>query len=185
MTAPTLNLCLDLNIWCAAFLADQKGRSNTASQSLVDIVRKRRTEHFSVQLVISWGMLNRLRKVLEIDLHASRTTAEHIIKTIAGYAHSGPHLTLGGTNIIPIPDAEDAHVFDTALAGQAHLLVTANFDDFTAANGKILMKGRVGIIKPAKGKLVIAHPFKAAEWLRKGVFPDVKTISKMGQPREK
>ena len=34
-----LRLCIDLNIWVAALLADCKGRSNTASQYLVELVR--------------------------------------------------------------------------------------------------------------------------------------------------
>jgi hypothetical protein len=34
-----LRLCLDLNIWVAALLADRKGRTNTGSQYLVEIVR--------------------------------------------------------------------------------------------------------------------------------------------------
>jgi hypothetical protein len=34
-----LRLCLDLNIWVAALLADRKGRSNTAAQYLVEVVR--------------------------------------------------------------------------------------------------------------------------------------------------
>jgi hypothetical protein len=34
-----LRLCLDLNIWCAALLADIKGTQNSACQSIVDTVR--------------------------------------------------------------------------------------------------------------------------------------------------
>ncbi|WP_254172879.1 PIN domain-containing protein [Planktothrix pseudagardhii] len=59
-----LRLCLDLNIWCAALLADRKGKQDTACQSLVKIVREGTCTLGSVQLIISWGMLNRLSSVL-------------------------------------------------------------------------------------------------------------------------
>jgi hypothetical protein len=60
-----LRLCLDLNIWCAVLLADRKGRQSTVSQCLVEIVRQGNCVLAPVQLVISWGMLNRLHLVLE------------------------------------------------------------------------------------------------------------------------
>lgn len=36
-----LKLCLDLNIWCAALIAERKERQNTACQTLVRVVRER------------------------------------------------------------------------------------------------------------------------------------------------
>jgi hypothetical protein len=86
-----LRLCLDLNIWCAALLADSKGREGTASQALIKIVRHGYCLSMLVQLIISWGMLNRLRKVLECDLGVSPPTAELYINTcqspVRGAAH--------------------------------------------------------------------------------------------------
>ncbi|MGB7414833.1 MAG: hypothetical protein WA902_11555 [Thermosynechococcaceae cyanobacterium] len=55
---------MDLNVWVAALLADAKGRQSTASQSIVAIVRQGYCLSQPVQLIISWGMLNRLRQVL-------------------------------------------------------------------------------------------------------------------------
>jgi len=59
-----LRLCLDLNIWCAALLADIKENQNMATprklsacQSIVDTVRYGRCYMGKVELVISWGML--------------------------------------------------------------------------------------------------------------------------------
>ena len=43
-----------------------------------------------------------------------------------GYAGTAPYIVLGGTGLMPMRDQEDAHVLDTAVAGQAHLLVTAH-----------------------------------------------------------
>ena len=49
-----LRLCIDLNIWVAALLADCKGRSNTASQYLVELVRSSASPVGEVSLIISW-----------------------------------------------------------------------------------------------------------------------------------
>jgi hypothetical protein len=59
-----LRLGLDLNIWCAALLADAKGTQNSAYQNIVNTVRYGRCQMGTVELVISWGMLNRLEQVL-------------------------------------------------------------------------------------------------------------------------
>ena len=58
-----LRWCLDLNIWCAAFLADIKGSQNSSCQTLVKIIREGNCDLGTVELVISWGMLNRLQSV--------------------------------------------------------------------------------------------------------------------------
>lgn len=176
MAQPVLNLCLDLNIWCAAFLADRKGAGNTASQTLVSMVRSGQTADLPLQLVVSWGMLTRLRKVFEVDWGVPRPTVDLLVETIAGYARLGPagtapHLTLGGTGLMPMRDEEDAHVVDTAIAGGAHLLVTANFDDFLGLKGRVVEVGRVALVETAKARLIVAHPFQAVEWLRSGQLP--------------
>ena len=73
-----LRLCLDLNIWCAALLAERKRRQNTACQTLVSIARERKCFWGAVELVISWGMLNRLEKVLVKDLQVSPLKASNV-----------------------------------------------------------------------------------------------------------
>jgi predicted nucleic acid-binding protein len=163
MTA-ILRICLDLNIWCAALLADHKGRQNTASQSLVEIVQKGSCLSLPVQLVISWGMLNRLQKVLVQDLKVSTQTAELYISTIAAYTHLGamgfsPQLTLGGTGIIPIHDTEDVHVLETAIAGKANILVTANFKDFISKDVKVVIPERHAVYQNPDHAFQIAHPY--------------------------
>ena len=59
-----LRLCIDLNIWVAALLADRKGRSNTAAQYLVELVRSGVSPVGEVSLIISLGMLDELRSVI-------------------------------------------------------------------------------------------------------------------------
>jgi hypothetical protein len=81
-----LRLCLDLNIWVAALFADGKGRTNTASQYLVEVVRSGNSPAGSISLVISWGMLDELRSVLIEHLNLSEETATSYTMAIAGRA---------------------------------------------------------------------------------------------------
>ncbi len=174
-----LRVCLDLNIWCAALLADGKGRENTASQSLVAMIRQGACLSRPVQLVISWGMLNRLRKVLTQDLKVSAHTADFYLSTIAAYAHLGalgasPQLTLGGTGVIPLRDTEDAHVLETAIAGKADFLITANFKDFITKNTAVVNPDRHAIHHSPDCTVHIVHPYLMMDWLRSGKIPDPK-----------
>jgi predicted nucleic acid-binding protein len=178
--AAALRVCLDLNIWCAALLADRKGRQNTASQSLVAMVRQGSCLSSPVQIVISWGMLNRLLKVLVQDLKVSAQTAELYISTIAAYARLGAmgaslQLTLGG---IPLRDTEDAHVLETAIAGRANILITANFKDFISKGTEIVISGRHAVYRsPDDHAFQVVHPYLMMDWLRVGQIPNISSGS--------
>ena len=173
---PLIHLCLDLNIWYSALLADRKNREGTATQSLVEIVKQGFCTLGQVQLVISWGMLNRLRLVLERDLSIPHSAIDLYISAIGGYAQlgpagSGPHLSLGGTGIIALQDSEDAHVLETALAGRATVLVTANFEDFISKDTNIIIPNRHAIHFSPAHTVHIAHPYLMMEWIRTGQIP--------------
>lgn len=168
-----LRICLDLNVFVASLLATERGRRDTAAQSLVESVRRGDSALGPIQLIISWGMLNRLGKVLERDLHVPHERMSLYLQAIAAYAALGPErldplLTLGGTGIIPMRDEEDRHVLETASAGGADLIVTSNLGDFAIREMEILEAGRVLAYQGRRGRVVIAHPFRAAEWLRHG-----------------
>lgn len=90
MNKKVVRLCLDLNIWCAALLADFKGRQNTSSQRLVQIVRSGFCSLGNVELVISWGMLERLQKVLVRDLNINPEVARLYLDAIIGFAQLAP-----------------------------------------------------------------------------------------------
>jgi predicted nucleic acid-binding protein len=181
--AAALRVCLDLNIWCAALLADHKGRQSTASQSLVAMVRQGSCLSLPVQLVISWGMLNRLLKVLVQDLKVSTQTADLYISTIAAYTHLGamgasPQLTLGGTGVIPIRDTEDAHVLETAIAGKVNILITANFKDFISKDTQVVIPDRHAVYRsPDDHAFQIVHPYLMMDWLRLGHIPSISSAS--------
>lgn len=181
-----IRLCLDLNIWCAALLADRKGKQNTASQTLVGIARQGFCTLGPVQLVISWGMLNRLRLVLVHQLSIPQSAADLYIDVIKGYAELGasgasPQLSLGGTGVIALPDSEDAHVLETALAGRAKVLVTNNFKDFVSKDIRIIVHQQDNKLSaPAHAiHFAPAHTFHIANasqmmaWIRSVEIPEL------------
>jgi predicted nucleic acid-binding protein len=164
--AEVLKVCLDLNVWCGAFIARRLGREDTATMALTDAVRSGQSPRGAIALVISWGMLERLRTVLTRDLGFTDTEAVRLTDLIASYAKDGPSLTLGGVGIIPIHDVEDRHVLETAWAGQADILVTANLADFTQAPDQIAQGDRIFELERGGKSLILAHPFEAIRWLR-------------------
>lgn len=172
-----LRLCLDLNIWCAVVLANKKGWQNTACQSLVNIVQKGTCELGSVQLIISWGMLNHLYFVLVNKMGVSESTAQYYVRIIQAYAEAGivggPQLTLGGTGVIPLRDIEDRHVLETALAGDASVLVTKNLKDFLSKDTHIIEVEKHLIYSNSGTSLHIVHPYLMTEWIRQNNIPNV------------
>ena len=171
-------LCLDLNIWCASLLSDRKGKQNSSSQSLVTIIRQGYCEIGLVQLIISWGMINRLRSVLEEQLSIPTPLVDSYLSAIINYTQLGsiyasPQLTLGGTGVVAIRDEEDAHVLETALAGKADVLVTVNFKDFISNDTRIIQPARHLIYTAPNHTFHIVHPDLMMEWLRQGNIPDL------------
>lgn len=86
----------------------------------------------------------------------------------------GVQLTLGGTGVIGLRDTEDAHVLETAIAGKADFLVTANFKDFIInRDTKIEIPDRHAIYYSSAHSLQIVHPYLMVEWLRIGDLPRI------------
>lgn len=167
-----LRLCLDLNVWVGAFLAEKYGRQDTAAQSLVEAIRVGQSPRGPVALVISWGMLFRLNTVI-LRLTGDKSAADRLMAIIAAFAQDGPSLTLGGVGVLPLDDEEDRHVLETALAGEADLLVTQNLNDFIQGDVDRLDDGRwYGVSRAPRRKLLIAHTYSAAAWLRGEPWPE-------------
>jgi predicted nucleic acid-binding protein len=128
-------------------------------------------------------MLNRLLKVLVQDLKVSTQTAELYISTIAAYARLGamgasPQLTLGGTGVIPLRDTEDAHVLETAIAGRANILITANFKDFISKDTQVVILGKHAVYRgPDDHTFQVVHPYLMMDWLRLGQIPSISSGS--------
>jgi len=158
-------LCLDLNVWLGAILSEKLERRGTAAQTLVDAVRSGLGPRGPVALVVSWGMLNRLREVL-VRFEFGAAEADRLVQVIATIARDGPSLTLGGVGVLPLDDEEDRHVLETALAGGADMLVTQNLKDFTGQDTRTLVADRWHGVEAPGGKLLIVHTYAAAAWLR-------------------
>lgn len=168
-----LKLCLDLNIWCAALLADIKGNRNSACQSIVNFVRYGHCYSRKVELIISWGMLNRLEQVL-LRLTPLAEDASFYVNVISGYAQlSNPQLILGGTGVLAIDDLEDQQVLETAVAGKADLLITANFQDFLNKDVKTIIPNKYAIYDFPDHHIHIVHPYLAVNWLNKDTIPPI------------
>jgi hypothetical protein len=144
----------------------------------VDAVRLGASAAGPVQLVVSFGMPERLQTVLvrdfrlDPDIATARTAA---IEDLAAASPAGDHpfLLLGGTGVLPLRDAEDRHVLEVAIGGQADLLATANLADFAGAQFKLLRDWTGAVIyhHPIGSDLPIAHPDLVANWLRTGNIP--------------
>lgn len=113
-------------------------------------------------------MLNRLKYVLIRDLKTPSHIAERLIEVIAGYTEAGPAIALGGTGVIALPDAEDAHVLETALAGFADILVTANLKDFKRSRStRVVLKDQYLVYsQPPKSPIRIVSPQLMWQWVR-------------------
>ncbi len=93
---------------------------------------------------------------------------------IEAYAKLGVQLASGGTGVIGLRDTEDAHVLETAVAGRADFLVTANFKDFIVdRDTKIEIPDRHATYYSAAHSLQIVHPYLMVEWLRIGSLPKI------------
>jgi predicted nucleic acid-binding protein len=169
-----LRFCIDLNIWVAALLADRQGRTNTASQYLVETVRSGISPIGATSLVISFGMLDELRSAIVAHLGLKIETADAYVSAVEEYAKLGAQLTLGGTGVIALRDIEDLHVLETAIAGKADFLVTANFKDFTLRDTQIEIPGRHAIYRSPVHSIHIVHPYLMVEWLRSGTIPNIQ-----------
>lgn len=169
-----LRLCLDLNVLVADFLAEAAGRADTAARALVRATVEGRCALGPAQLVISFGMLDRLEAVLVGKLGVAPSTARLRRELVAMIAELGPEggpaLTLGGTGVLPVLDVEDGHVLETALAARADWLVTANLRDFTQPSRLRLpvrmAAADLGTVAHPEHRILVVGPSRAAAWAR-------------------
>lgn len=140
---------------------------------LVEAVRRGTCALGPTQLVVSWGMINRLRQVFARKLVFSLLNVDSVVEEIilvarVGPSSQGPLLVIGGSGVVPLDDEEDAHVLEVAVAGRARVLATANFADFVSYRTKVLKPGRVAIHRTAEHEVIVAHPEEVVAWTRMG-----------------
>ena len=109
----------------------------------------------------------------EISAHLSQHDAEGLTELIASYAKEGPSLTLGGgVGVIPIHDAEDRHVLETAWAGGADILVTANLGDFVQDADELIQAGRIyRLSRGGRPMILDLTHIRYAGWLQRTGSP--------------
>jgi hypothetical protein len=161
-----IRLCVGLNVWCGAYLSRHPGHAPTATLIIIEAIRRGECSRGDLALVISWGMLDRLATVLTRDFDFSPRVVDDLINSILGYAVEGPSLTLGGVGVLPIHDAEDRHVLETAWSGGADILATSDLRGFVGADAEVLVPGRAYRLQRADRSLIVAHPFETAAWLQ-------------------
>lgn len=118
-------------------------------------------------------MLTRLEKVLLDKLGVSHTDARGYIELIAKSASAppagnAPYMVLGGTGLVALHDEEDAGVLETAIAGRADILTTANFADFVNYRTEVLKPGRIAFHRTSEHEILLAHQDEMAGWIRSG-----------------
>jgi predicted nucleic acid-binding protein len=160
-----MRVCLDLNVWCADVISRRKQHHATAARVLVEAVKAGVCARGPLSLIISLGMLERLSKVLTEDIGFDALVARTTVAAIAALAEPAPSLTLGGVGILRMTDLEDQHVLETAWAGRADLLVTANVRDFDRADADIRVPNRIARLTRACRAMILAHPYAASAWL--------------------
>lgn len=183
-----LRLCLDVNILVSDALAAGKDGPSGASSRIVAMIEAGSCALGPVQLVVSWRMLTTLHIVL-VRLGVTKEQASSVCDLLAEVAGAGPlgqppSVVLSGTGLLPLADAEDVGVLETAFAGRADLLVSYDLGDFEAGPRSRLptrrllsdQRGRPAALliqDPLRGDLLVAAPNLAVGWLRSQTVPPV------------
>ena len=185
-----LRLSIDINVWVAALMATQHGRTGTVAQAIVAAVRDMKIADRPVQLVVSLEMADTLERVLTRIGFAgpiAHDFANSIVELMkAGPDQLDPYLLVSGRDQLGMHDREDAGVLATAIAARADVLVTDNLRDFQTNDSEIINTRTVqsnGIVRQIfciiheRGdgvSLVVAHPVDVIAWLREGheITPD-------------
>ncbi len=180
-----VRVLLDINVFVANIIAQDRGHAKTATQTLVSMVAGQRWGLADrSQLVISFEMIETLEAVLQrLKFAPDRIKAySDAIIDIMKYGPDAldPYLILGGEERFTLPDAEDAGVLATAIGAGADILVTDNLADFTAKDAAVVDTQRIFTTSSgqrtlqalryeiAGADLIVAHPFDVMEWMRLG-----------------
>ncbi|SOD97116.1 PIN domain-containing protein [Caenispirillum bisanense] len=183
--AQAVRCCLDLNVYCAALLARSRGRENTGALRMLDMMRDGRGACGPLQLIVSWVMLDRLRKVFVEDWRLPKEIADLFLADVRLLAALGPdrldpYLLLGGGGVAPVRDEEDRSVLEVAGAARSALLVTSNFADFTA-DAEILVPQRLALAEIQQHRVIVARPAEALHLLTAPVVPDVAAARRLAE----
>lgn len=200
-----VRLALDVNVFIADILSRRQRRRNTATIRIVDAVRNGVCPAGPVQLITSVPIIETFANVLQRRLGYDAHMAEERAWILEEYTRQGPmqsrpHVTVGAGYIPFATEAEmrqsiethmkrkdvdklfheiqdDRYVLETALAGNADILVTSNIADFCRDPAVKLQRADVVLYPFANRMLVIATPQFTSHWLDQGIIPDAGFVA--------
>jgi hypothetical protein len=200
-----IRLALDINVLVADILSAARGRRNTAASFLVQAVRTGTSPAGPVQLVTSLPIIENYANVLSRRLGYDAAAADEKAWILQQYAIEGPapdHPYLSvGSGYIPFETEDewrrslanhlgrveadklfheiqdDRYVLETAMAGRADILVTADVTGFAKGPAVRFERSDLLLFPFADRALVIAAPRFVVYWLWQGVIPDAGFIA--------
>lgn len=151
-----VRVCLDLNVFVAAEIAQARGVDSTTPVRLVDACRSGQ-----IELVISRAMLDRFIAVLVRHPRLNLGSREAVTRAelLADLSAVSNLLVVGG-KVLPLRDEEDQGVLEAAHAGNARYLATYNLSDFENA---AVLDPETGFLRSRD--LLILHPADLARVL--------------------
>jgi PIN domain len=205
-----IRLAVDINVFVADILSTRPQGRASASTRIVEAVREGRCPAGPVQLITSLPLIENFANVLERRLGYSSASADEKAWLLEQYALEGPmpshpHLTVG-SRYIPFETErqlrqaledqlrpentaklfneiqDDRYVLETALAGRAEILVTADVGGFYKGSAVRFARNDVLLFPVADQTLVIGTPHFVSCWLFQGTVPDAAFIA--GRPEE-
>ncbi|MBV9427107.1 MAG: PIN domain-containing protein [Bradyrhizobiaceae bacterium] len=200
-----LRLAIDINVLVADILSAGKGLRNTAASALVEAVRTGTCPAGPIQLVTSLPIIENYANVLVRRLGYDAADADEKAWILQQYALAGPmpgypYLSVGSgyipfeteeglrqsiANHLGRPEADklfheiqdDRYVLETALAGRADILATADLAGFTKGPAIQFERNDVLLFPFAEHTLVIATPRFVVYWLSQGIAPNAQFIA--------
>jgi hypothetical protein len=205
-----IRLAVDINVFVADILSSRLQGRASASTRIVEAVRDGRCPAGPVQLITSLPLIENFANVLHRRLGYSSASADEKAWLLEQYALDGPmpsrpHLTVG-SRYIPFETEQqlrqalkhqlrpenaaklfneiqdDRYVLESALAGRADILVTADVGGFCKGSAVRFARNDVLLFPVADQTLVIGTPHFTSYWLFQGTVPDAAFVA--GHPED-
>jgi PIN domain len=174
----------DVNVLVSAHNANRAGRTATISQRILRHLTSGHVNGVSVQLALSFKMIDTFRGVLQrkdYDPVAVDAAAQALVAIMRyGPRRLDPYVVFGGTPDPSLLDTEDGGVLATAFAARADVLVTDNLSDFAAADCETFATSVVRRpdgtkrqlscqihTRPDGQTLMVVHPADFAHWIER------------------
>jgi hypothetical protein len=200
-----IRLAVDINVFIADILSSRPQGRASASTRIVEAVREGRCPAGPVQFIASLPMIENFANVLLRRLGYGRSEADEKAWLLEQYALEGPmpsHPYVAvASGYIPFETEEqfrraaedqlrpehagklfdevqdDRYVLETALAGRADILVTADVAGFRKGGAVRFTRDDVLLFPLADRALMIGSPHFVSYWLFQGVVPAAAFIA--------